>query len=57
MRAVVVESEAERRRLWVLADRVFPAYPGYRRSAAAAGRTIPIIQLEARPPGDPMQAG
>jgi len=45
MRATVIEDEAERDRLWKLADNVFPAYATYRRHAAEANRTIPIIQL------------
>ncbi len=48
MRATVVSDEAERRRLWGLADRVFAPYAAYRREAAAANRTIPIVQLTAR---------
>jgi deazaflavin-dependent oxidoreductase (nitroreductase family) len=44
-RAQVVEDEAERARIWTLADRVFPAYAAYRERAARAGRTIPILQL------------
>lgn len=44
-RASVVEGEDERRRLWGLADRVFPPFAAYRRSAAEAGRTIPIVEL------------
>lgn len=51
MRASVVEDEAERERLWTLADRVFAPYATYRRDAAKANRTIPIIQLAAREPG------
>lgn len=51
MRATVVEDEAERRRLWGLADRVFAPYAAYRREAAKAHRTIPIVQLTARGPG------
>jgi deazaflavin-dependent oxidoreductase (nitroreductase family) len=47
MRATVVEDEAERRRLWALADRVFAPYAAYRREAAKAGRTIPVVQLTA----------
>lgn len=47
-RAEVVEDEAERRRLWELADRVFPSYASYRARAARAGRTIPIVQLAPR---------
>jgi deazaflavin-dependent oxidoreductase (nitroreductase family) len=48
MRATVVADEAERRRLWVLADRVFAPYAAYRREAAGAGREIPIVQLVPR---------
>ncbi len=48
MRATVVGDEAERRRLWALADRVFAPYAAYRREAAKVGRTIPIVQLTAR---------
>jgi len=51
MRARVVDDEAERRRLWALADRVFAPYAAYRREAAKANRTIPIVQLTAREPG------
>jgi deazaflavin-dependent oxidoreductase (nitroreductase family) len=47
-RAQVVEDEAERRRLWMLADRVFPPYAAYRARAAQAGRTNPIVQLTRR---------
>jgi deazaflavin-dependent oxidoreductase (nitroreductase family) len=45
MRARVVDDEAERRRLWALADRVFAPYVAYRREAAKANRAIPIVQL------------
>ena len=45
MRATVIDDETERDRLWKLADNVFPAYATYRRDAAKANRTIPIIQL------------
>lgn len=45
MRATVVADEAERQRLWALADRVFAPYAAYRREAARAGREIPIVQL------------
>jgi len=48
MRATVVEDEAERERLWVLADRVFAPYATYRRDAAKVNRTIPIVQLTRR---------
>jgi len=47
-RAEVVEDEDERRRLWELADRVFPQYAEYRQWAARAGRVIPIVQLAPR---------
>jgi deazaflavin-dependent oxidoreductase (nitroreductase family) len=50
MRATVVGDEAERERLWVLADRVFAPYAAYRREAAKVNRTIPIVQLASRPP-------
>ena len=45
MRASVVGDEAERARLWALADRVFAPYAAYRREAAEVNRTIPIVQL------------
>jgi deazaflavin-dependent oxidoreductase (nitroreductase family) len=48
MRATFVDDAAERNRLWTLADRVFPAFANYRRDAARANRTIPIVQLEPR---------
>ena len=50
LRATVVSDEAERRRLWTLADRVFAPYAAYRRDAAQANRTIPIVQLTPREP-------
>ncbi len=45
MRATVVSDEAERDRIWGLADRIFAPYATYRREAAQAHRTIPIVQL------------
>jgi deazaflavin-dependent oxidoreductase (nitroreductase family) len=51
MRAAVVGDEAERERLWALADRVFAPYAVYRREAAKANRAIPIVQLCVRAPG------
>ena len=48
MRATVVGDDAERRRLWTLADRAFAPYAAYRREAAKVNRTIPIVQLSAR---------
>ena len=47
-RAEVVEDEAERSRLWSLADRVFPKYALYRDRAARSGRSIPLVQLVPR---------
>ena len=47
-RAEIVEDEAERTRLWELADRVFPPYAAYRERAARAGRRIPILLLVPR---------
>jgi deazaflavin-dependent oxidoreductase (nitroreductase family) len=48
-RAEVVADEAERARLWELADRVFPPFALYRQWAAEARRIIPIVQLVPRP--------
>ena len=48
MRAAVITDEAERERLWSLADRLFAPYADYRREAAKAGRSIPIVQLTPR---------
>ena len=50
MRATVIGDEAERRRLWGLADRVFAPYAVYRHEAARANRAIPIVQLTPREP-------
>jgi F420H(2)-dependent quinone reductase len=44
-RAEIVEDEAERRRLWDLADRVYPQFADLRERGAKAGRVIPIVQL------------
>jgi deazaflavin-dependent oxidoreductase (nitroreductase family) len=44
-RAEIVTDEAERARLWSLADNVFPPFDSYRRRAARVGRTIPILRL------------
>jgi deazaflavin-dependent oxidoreductase (nitroreductase family) len=46
--AEIVEDAAELSRLWALADRVFPAYATYRRTADFTGRTIPVLQLVPR---------
>lgn len=48
-RAEIVSDESERERLWALADNVFPPFEAYRRSAGAAGRTIPILRLDEAP--------
>ena len=45
MKATIVSDEADRQRLWTLADRVFPPFAKFRRDAAEAKRTIPIVQL------------
>jgi deazaflavin-dependent oxidoreductase (nitroreductase family) len=47
-RAEIVEDEAERQRLWDLADRVYPQYAVFREQAGRAGRVIPIVQLVPR---------
>ena len=47
-RVEVVNDEAARTRLWELADRLLPAFAGYRENAARSGRTIPICQLVRR---------
>jgi deazaflavin-dependent oxidoreductase (nitroreductase family) len=44
-RAEIVEDEAERQRLWYLADRVYPQYADFREQATKAGRVIPIVRL------------
>lgn len=51
-RAELVHDEPERRRLWELADRIFPEYADYRERAAETGRVIPIFQLTPRHDGD-----
>lgn len=48
-RADVVEDPSEQDRLWALADRVFPAFPVYRRRSAESDRVIPLITLELHP--------
>jgi deazaflavin-dependent oxidoreductase (nitroreductase family) len=47
-RAEIVEDESERRRLWDLADRVYPQYADFRARAGQAGRVIPIVRLVPR---------
>jgi deazaflavin-dependent oxidoreductase (nitroreductase family) len=46
--AHVIDDEADRTRLWPLADRVFPPFADYRRWAAQSGRTIPLVALTPR---------
>ena len=48
MHAMVVKDEDQCQRLWVLADRVFPAFASYRRDAARTHRRIPLVQLVPR---------
>lgn len=52
MRAAEVDDEAERHRLYALADRVFPTFAIYRREAASSGRSIPVIRLTPRVPSN-----
>lgn len=47
-RAEVVGDEAERARLWKSADRVFPPFARYRKSAGLSRRMIPILRLAPR---------
>jgi deazaflavin-dependent oxidoreductase (nitroreductase family) len=47
-RAEIVEDEAERQRLWSMADRVYPPYALFREQAGRTGRVIPIIRLVSR---------
>ena len=47
-RAEPVDAEAERNRLWALADRYFPPFAAYRARAARTDREIPILQLTRR---------
>ena len=49
-RAKVIQDESEQARLWELADRVLPAFARYRKTAAKAGRAIPILRLTPRGP-------
>lgn len=45
-RAEEVDDEAERPRLFSLADHVFPGYADYRERVRASGRRIPIMRLK-----------
>jgi deazaflavin-dependent oxidoreductase (nitroreductase family) len=48
MRATVIDDETEQKRLWPLADNVFPAFASYRRDAANGHRVIPLVHLTPR---------
>jgi deazaflavin-dependent oxidoreductase (nitroreductase family) len=48
-----VADATERDRLWVMGDRVFPAFVTYRRRAEAAGRSIPLLRLAPAGAGAP----
>jgi deazaflavin-dependent oxidoreductase (nitroreductase family) len=50
MTAAEVTDPAERDRLWAMADRIYPLYADYRRSASKHNRTIPVIRLTAAAP-------
>jgi deazaflavin-dependent oxidoreductase (nitroreductase family) len=45
-RAVEVEDEAERERLFGLADHIYGGYADYRERTARIGRRIPVMRLE-----------
>ena len=47
MTAAHVSDPVERKRLWAMADRIYPLWQDYRRRAARCHRTIPIIRLRA----------
>jgi deazaflavin-dependent oxidoreductase (nitroreductase family) len=44
-RAEEVTDDADRVRVWRLADRVFPGFASYRNEAEQQGRTIPLLRL------------
>lgn len=50
-RAQPVAGDAEQARLWVLADRVYPAHAASRAHAARSDRSIPLLQLAPVYPG------
>jgi deazaflavin-dependent oxidoreductase (nitroreductase family) len=52
-RAEEVTEEAERARLFALADRVYAGYADYRAMTAAAGRSIPLLRLRLIDEGAP----
>ena len=45
MKADIVVSAEEQKRLIDLGDRVFPAFETYRKQAPLTGRDVPIVQL------------
>jgi deazaflavin-dependent oxidoreductase (nitroreductase family) len=47
-RAQPVDGEAERTRLWTLADRYFTPFAAMRALAARSGRQMPMLQLQPR---------
>jgi deazaflavin-dependent oxidoreductase (nitroreductase family) len=47
-RAEIIDDETERKRLWDLAERVYPQYADFRERARKTGRVIPIVQLVPR---------
>jgi hypothetical protein len=46
--AAEIDDEAERTRLWGLADMVYPGYADYRERTAKSDRRIPILRLTPR---------
>lgn len=50
-RAVPIDEQASRERVWGLADRFYPPSATYRTRAARNSRTIPLLQLVPQPEG------
>jgi deazaflavin-dependent oxidoreductase (nitroreductase family) len=46
-RAKEITDDADRVRVWRLADHVFPGFASYRSEAVQQGRTIPLLRLTA----------
>jgi deazaflavin-dependent oxidoreductase (nitroreductase family) len=46
-RATEITDDADRVRVWRLADQVFPGFASYRKEAVQLGRTIPLLRLSA----------
>lgn len=46
--AELIAEEAERTRVWAMADKVYAGYADYRDRTAAVGRTIPLFRLRPR---------